>query len=134
MNNSTRSTVIHWLAVHRLVQLWTTDRVARPLRVSVAWALYKRAGKPEHMDDDTWANLAEMSDADFDDFARDDDLAPAGVYLLYCWWCFGLWASIGYTVLARLPFVRRHVSPALATSTAVVIVSHVVARLAPADK
>ena len=134
MNNRAGAAVVHTLAVHRLVQLWTTDRVLLPVRARLVRWQYSKRGTTETMDADTLANVLESSDADLDDFARDDDDSPPLVYLAYCWWCFGLWASIGYHVAARIPFVRRHVSPALATSTAVVIVSHVVARLAPADK
>ena len=125
--------IVHVLAVHRLVQLWTTDRVARPLRARVARWAYTRRGWAGG-DQETFENLLEMDDADVDEFARDDDAPPAIVYLAYCWWCFGLWASIGAGLIHRRRWWTRHAAPALATSTAVVIVAHVVSRLAPPDK
>lgn len=125
--------IVHVLAVHRLVQLWTTDRVMLPLRARLARAAYRRRGWAGG-DLDTFENLLEMEDADLDDFARADDDSPPIVYLAYCWWCFGLWASFGAGLVARRRWWTRHAAPALATSTAVVIVAHVVSRLTPPDK
>lgn len=130
--------VVHTLAVHRLVQLWTTDRIMRPARVVLMRRSLRRSARALDDTDPTrarWLYLAdEASAADVDTLVRDEDDPPAFVYFLTCWWCIGLWASAGYTVTALLvSWWSVWITLPLATSSAAVIWAHLVARLAPPE-
>lgn len=72
-------------AVHRLTRLLLVDRILRRPRAAVIRLAYR-------------GQLAGMGPADVEDFPRADPDPPALAYLFTCWWCLGLWVSVGWTV------------------------------------
>lgn len=109
------------LAVHRLVVLIRQDKVTGPIRGRVIRWAYLRDG----MDPEMVGNWR-----DADELAEGDQEAPAVAYLLKCWWCAGLWVSIGWTVFWwAAPVSCWWASLALALSTGLVLVERVASLL-----
>lgn len=134
--NSTLTLVIHVLAVHRLIDLWTADRITMPARARAARWLYQRRGfvttDPSGVDAavERAQFIITASPTDIDEFARHDDGRPTLAWLIYCRACVGLWLAIGYTTLVLLaPVVATWSSIALATGAAAGLLQLVIARL-----
>lgn len=115
--------VIHWLAVHRLTQLWTADRILRRPRVDLARAIYERDGHGDR--------LRDLDDEQAETWLQDDPDRPFHAWLLVCPWCVSIWCSILLRIVTRR---RLSLTGVLADSTAAVIIHDVIAALSSADK